>query len=91
MRLAICVCQFIGCVPMRACYSLCLALPPPDLRTRTHRSCFRSKRRKYYKGRQMPDKHAGAVEHKAAEKATKEDPHELQGGVCVTKVRTDGT
>ena len=30
----------------------------------------------------MPDKHAGAIEHKAAEKATEDDSCELQGRVC---------
>jgi len=35
----------------------------------------------------MSYKHAGAVEHKAAEKATKDDPHELQDRGYVTKVR----
>lgn len=39
----------------------------------------------------MSDKDAGTVEYKAAEKATEDDPHELQGRVCATKVRTDGT
>lgn len=91
MRLAKYVCQSVRCVHHARKIFLRLALPPPDFHTKTHRSCFRSKRQICYKRREMPDKDAGAVEHEAAEKATENDPYELQGRVCVAKVRTDGT